>query len=61
LADAPVTPIYVNFLLKDGTTKRVAGKEGMSILDVAHAYGVDLEGECNLFYCYDDVFTAYLF
>ncbi|OQR95718.1 ferredoxin, partial [Thraustotheca clavata] len=41
----PTVPI--NFRLKDGTIKQVAASIGTSILDVAHAHDIDLEGACE--------------
>ncbi|KDO33869.1 hypothetical protein SPRG_01748 [Saprolegnia parasitica CBS 223.65] len=41
----PTVPI--NFRLKDGSIKQVAAAVGTSILDVAHAFEIDLEGACE--------------
>lgn len=39
--------INVIFILNDGTEKTVQGEEGMSVLEVAHANNIDLEGACG--------------
>lgn len=39
--------INVIFVLNDGTEKTVQGQEGMSILEVAHANDIPLEGACG--------------
>jgi 2Fe-2S ferredoxin len=40
--------IKVIFLEGDGTTEHVCeGKEGQSLLDVAHKYDINLEGACE--------------
>eukprot|EP00696_Hemimastix_kukwesjijk_P009597 gnl/Hemi2/22111_TR7367_c0_g1_i1.p1 gnl/Hemi2/22111_TR7367_c0_g1~~gnl/Hemi2/22111_TR7367_c0_g1_i1.p1 ORF type:complete len:171 (-),score=31.95 gnl/Hemi2/22111_TR7367_c0_g1_i1:149-661(-) len=39
--------VNVTFLNKDGTEKTVVAVTGQSILDVAHAYDIDLEGACE--------------
>jgi len=36
--------VRVVFVEKNGQKREVIGKEGMSVLDVAHANDVDLEG-----------------
>ncbi|KAG7385346.1 hypothetical protein PHYBOEH_009085 [Phytophthora boehmeriae] len=39
--------VNIKFLLRDGSIREVAAKTGMSILDVAHANDIDLEGACE--------------
>jgi len=37
----------MTFILPDGTRKDVEGKEGESVLELAHHNGIDLEGACE--------------
>lgn len=37
----------MTFILPDGTRKEVVGKEGESVLELAHFNGIDLEGACE--------------
>lgn len=37
----------MTFVLPDGTPKEVDAPEGLSVLEVAHRNGVDLEGACE--------------
>jgi len=37
----------VNWILKDGSTVAIKGKEGTHLLDMAHANDIDLEGACE--------------
>eukprot|EP00922_Rhytidocystis_sp_ex-Travisia-forbesii_P020630 GHVS01030322.1.p1 GENE.GHVS01030322.1~~GHVS01030322.1.p1 ORF type:complete len:213 (+),score=43.59 GHVS01030322.1:160-798(+) len=39
--------INVTFILKNGEAQTVKAPEGVSILEVAHHYGIDLEGACE--------------
>lgn len=39
--------IKVIFIIADGEEKEVEGLVGLSILEVAHQYGIDLEGACE--------------
>ncbi|KAF4316677.1 hypothetical protein JM18_008108 [Phytophthora kernoviae] len=39
--------VNIKFLQRDGSIREVAAKTGMSILDVAHANDIDLEGACE--------------
>ncbi|KAL7688990.1 putative adrenodoxin, Beta-grasp domain superfamily, 2Fe-2S ferredoxin-like superfamily [Plasmopara halstedii] len=41
------TNVNIKFKLRDDTLKEVKAKTGMSILDVAHANDIDLEGACE--------------
>ena len=41
------TPLRPLFLLQDGSSHTVEGAVGMSVLRVAHAHGIDLEGACE--------------
>ena len=36
--------LHMTFVQKDGSRKRVPAQVGMTVLDVAHAHDVDLEG-----------------
>mgnify|MGYP003638710666 FL=1 len=37
----------MTFVLPDGTPKEVDAPEGLSVLEVAHRNGIDLEGACE--------------
>jgi ferredoxin, 2Fe-2S len=37
----------VTFVERDGTPREVEAKAGQSILDIAHQYGIDIEGACE--------------
>ncbi|KAJ3378658.1 hypothetical protein HDU84_007405 [Entophlyctis sp. JEL0112] len=37
----------VTYILQDGSRKTVYAKDGWNLLDVAHTYGIDLEGACE--------------
>lgn len=37
----------VNFLFEDGTSRRVEAAEGSSLLEVARAAAIDIEGACG--------------
>jgi 2Fe-2S ferredoxin len=37
----------MTFVLPDGTPKEVEAPEGLSVLEVAHRNGIDLEGACE--------------
>ena len=37
----------MTFVLPDGTAKEVDAPEGLSVLEVAHRNGIDLEGACE--------------
>ncbi|EGZ21798.1 hypothetical protein PHYSODRAFT_494192 [Phytophthora sojae] len=39
--------VHLKFRLRDDSIKEVEAKTGMSILDVAHANDIDLEGACE--------------
>lgn len=39
--------VKVNFILPDGTKKIVETPTGLSLLEVAHEHGIDLEGACE--------------
>lgn len=39
-----VRSVHINFKKRDGSTQQVAAKTGMSLLQVAHANDIDLEG-----------------
>ncbi|KAK1932340.1 Adrenodoxin-like protein 1 [Phytophthora citrophthora] len=39
--------VHIKFKLRDDTVQEVEAKTGMSILDVAHANDIDLEGACE--------------
>ncbi|KAF1786822.1 Adrenodoxin, iron-sulfur binding site [Phytophthora cactorum] len=39
--------VHIKFKLRDDSIKEVEAKTGMSILDVAHANDIDLEGACE--------------
>lgn len=36
--------VHINFKKRDGSTQQVEAKTGMSLLQVAHANDIDLEG-----------------
>lgn len=44
-AQCPI--VHINFKLRDDSIKEVEARRGMSILDVAHANDIDLEGACE--------------
>jgi 2Fe-2S ferredoxin len=37
----------MTFIERDGTRREVEAPEGLSVLEVAHKYGVDIEGACE--------------
>ena len=37
----------MTFILKDGTRKEVDAPIGLSVLEIAHNNGVDIEGACE--------------
>ena len=37
----------LTFILKDGTRKEVDAPLGLSVLEIAHKHGVDIEGACE--------------
>ncbi len=37
----------MSFVLADGSTKEIEAKSGMSVLEIAHANDIDLEGACE--------------
>ncbi len=37
----------ITFVSADGTRKEVEAPEGLSVLEVAHRHGIDLEGACE--------------
>ncbi|GAB9472836.1 unnamed protein product [Globisporangium polare] len=39
--------VHINFKKRDGSTQQVEAKTGMSLLQVAHANDIDLEGACE--------------
>ncbi|EJD75173.1 hypothetical protein LOAG_17633 [Loa loa] len=39
--------VHVNFILPDGTIKKVRGKVGDNVMYLAHRYKVDIEGACE--------------
>ncbi|KAK6111123.1 2Fe-2S iron-sulfur cluster binding domain family protein [Brugia pahangi] len=39
--------VYVNFVLPDGTVKKVRGKVGDNVMYLAHRYKIDIEGACE--------------
>lgn len=39
--------MHINFRKADGSLQQVAAKAGMSLLQVAHANDIDLEGACE--------------
>ncbi len=46
--DETMTKMYkMTFVLPDGTPKDVDAPEGLSVLEVAHRNGIDLEGACE--------------
>lgn len=41
------TAVHVTFVLRDGTEAKVMAPRGRSILDIAHANEIELEGACE--------------
>ncbi|VDN43223.1 unnamed protein product [Gongylonema pulchrum] len=39
--------VNVNFVLRDGSVKRVRGKVGDNVMYLAHRYKIDIEGACE--------------
>lgn len=39
--------LKITFIEKDGVKKTVEAMEGLSILEIAHQHGIDLEGACE--------------
>lgn len=39
--------VHVNFILRDGTVKKVRGKVGDNVMYLAHRYKIDVEGACE--------------
>uniref|UniRef100_A0A0R3RYP5 2Fe-2S ferredoxin-type domain-containing protein n=1 Tax=Elaeophora elaphi TaxID=1147741 RepID=A0A0R3RYP5_9BILA len=39
--------VYVNFILRDRTIKKVRGKVGDNVMYLAHRYRIDIEGACE--------------
>uniref|UniRef100_A0A915PRG3 2Fe-2S ferredoxin-type domain-containing protein n=1 Tax=Setaria digitata TaxID=48799 RepID=A0A915PRG3_9BILA len=39
--------VHVNFILHDGTIKKVRGKVGDNVMYLAHRYKIDIEGACE--------------
>ncbi|KAL3982763.1 2Fe-2S iron-sulfur cluster binding domain family protein [Acanthocheilonema viteae] len=39
--------VYVNFILRDGTVKKVRGKVGDNVMYLAHRHKIDIEGACE--------------
>ncbi|MHA1535989.1 MAG: ferredoxin family 2Fe-2S iron-sulfur cluster binding protein [Alphaproteobacteria bacterium] len=39
--------IKVTFVESDGIAREVEAKPGQSLLDIAHAHGIDIEGACE--------------
>ena len=39
--------IKVTFIERDGAAREVEAKPGQSLLDIAHAHGIDIEGACE--------------
>jgi len=39
--------VKVTFIERDGAAREVEAKPGQSILDIAHAHGIDIEGACE--------------
>ncbi|VDN04035.1 unnamed protein product [Thelazia callipaeda] len=39
--------VYVNFVLQDGTVKKIKGKVGDNVMHLAHRYKIDIEGACE--------------
>lgn len=37
----------MTFILRDGTSREVEAPKGLSVLEVAHKHGVDIEGACE--------------
>jgi 2Fe-2S ferredoxin len=37
----------VTFTLQDGSRRTVEAKPGLTLLDIAHQHGIDLEGSCE--------------
>lgn len=44
IAHVNVRSVHINFKKRDGSTQQVEAKTGMSLLQVAHANDIDLEG-----------------
>jgi ferredoxin len=42
-----VRRVHINFRRPDGSVTQVAAKAGMSLLQVAHANDIELEGACE--------------
>jgi 2Fe-2S ferredoxin len=38
---------YINFVERDGSVKTVEAKIGLSVLEIAHKHGIDIEGACG--------------
>ena len=43
----PETAITVTFILRDGTPQKIQAPPGKSLLEIAHANDIDLEGACE--------------
>ncbi|MCP9265837.1 Ferredoxin [Dirofilaria immitis] len=39
--------VHVNFILQDGTVKKIRGKVGDNVMYLAHRYKIDIEGACE--------------